>query len=117
VEGWVGDSDIHSTSSNNSRLTAQIAGEYIVTGVVEYDTDTSAYVLEARIRKNGGATILALFRWPAISSTDTTTRCPFSALVQLSASDYIELNANHTKGSDLDVLSAQTQFGMYLLGR
>lgn len=117
TEDWkVGDSAIHSTVSNNSRMIAQVAGEYLAFGLIEFDTDNTDYILQMQVRINGASN--AVLRVPAISSVNTTTRVnvPF-AVVQLSASDYIDLRVQHSKGSDLDVLSAESFFGMYLLGR
>ena len=118
TEEWkVGDSDIHSTVSNNSRLTAQIAGEYLVTAIVGGEAIASSFIVQARVRKNG--TGAELWRDVTNSLNDGTlpTVVQCSALVQLSATDYVTLEAWHNRGSDLDALSAFTYFGMYLVGR
>lgn len=118
TETWkVGETAIHSTVTNNSRLTAQIAGEYLVFGQVEFDTVTSDFTLEVGVRYNGSSN-KGYIRVPAISSTDTTTVVNLpTTVVQLSASDYVELRVFHTHSSAIDVRSNFTAFGMYLLGR
>jgi hypothetical protein len=118
TEEWkVGDSDTHSTVTNNERLTAQIDGEYIVTGVIGGEAIASSFIVQARLRLNGSGAEL----WRDIKNSlndatfPTTVEC--SALVQLSATDYLTLEMWHNRGSDLDALSSFTSFGMYLVGR
>ncbi len=120
TETWkVGESAIHSTSTNNSRLTAQMDGEYLPFGTVQVNTDANAWEISIRVRLNGSTTE-SLVMYPTIESATASDNSlyniPFLP-VQLSSSDYIELEVWHSKGSNADVLSTRTTFGMYLLGR
>lgn len=117
TESWkVGDSAIHSTSSNNTRLTAQIAGEYFIVGAVQWEAIANSHVVQTRLYKNGAS---IPWRHTGASLNDATYSriSPIAAILRLAVDDYLELSAFHTRGSDVDVLSTNTNFGMYLLGR
>jgi hypothetical protein len=118
TEVWkVGESAIHSTVSNNSRLTAQITGEYVVGGEVHWVAVAAAFAVAARVIKNG-STELWRVQYPAVNSGSVNTIIALPAgLIQLSATDYVEFEAWHNRGSNLDVATGYTRFGMYLIGR
>jgi len=117
TESWkVGDSDIHSTSVNNSRLTAQITGEYLVTGLVQWEAVAADFILQTRIYKNGGS-VLWRFVGPSLNAGSFNGTSNVTGLVRLTATDYVELQAYHNQGSDYDAMSTGTRFGMYLVGR
>lgn len=112
----VGDSAIHSTSTNNSRITAQITGEYILVALVRYDAAAADFIVGSRFYKNG-STQQWIETKPSTNDATYGSYGQMTAMLQLTAADYVELQAFHTRGSDLDVLSAATRFGVYLLGR
>ena len=117
VEVWkVGESAIHSTSSNTGRMVAQIAGEYLPIGTIEFDTEASDFVVAVRLRKNG--TVFARIKARSLESAAHGVSIPIPPVaVQLSATDYITAEAFHTLGSNYDVVVNYSRFGMYLLGR
>jgi hypothetical protein len=112
----VGDTAIHSTSTNNSRLTAQVAGEYVIVASVQWEESASADVLRAQIQKNGSTEVWRDIS-PSINSGTFATTQDVTAVVQLSATDYVELRVYHNTGVDRDVNASMTRFGMYLVGR
>jgi hypothetical protein len=117
TEVWkVGDSAIHSTSVNNSRMTAQVTGEYLVTAAILWEALAVDFITRLQVYK-GGAT--ELWRTQVASINDATygTHIAANALVQLTATDYIEIRVYHTRGSNADVQAAMTRGGMYLVGR
>lgn len=118
TETWkVGDAAIHSTSVNPERLTAQIDGEYMVTGIIAADPVAADFILSCRVRINatGEAAKVAV---PNVNDAAIGTNLSVpSIIVQLSASDYVTVEVRHEKGSDGDILSTGSTFGMYLLGR
>lgn len=116
TETWkVGDSAIHSTVTNNSRLTAQVAGQYVVTAVVGVEAVAASFLVQARILRNG----TEIFRNTINSLNNATypTRAWVPSTVHLAASQFLDLQVWHNRGSDLDALLTDTYFGMYLLGR
>jgi len=117
VEEWkVGETAIHSTSSNTGRMVAQIAGEYLPVGAIEFDVTASDFVVAVRLRKNGA--VFARIKTRSLENAGHGVGIQIPPVpVQLSATDYITAEAFHTLGSDYDVAVNYSRFGMYLLGR
>lgn len=91
--------NLHDKVTNNTRFTAQIAGVYVISGCVQWETSStgSRHLL---ILLNGGTAIgRVLDDAPAagamIQSVDTQ--------YALDIGDYVELAVLHNHGSDLDV--------------
>ena len=113
----VGETAIHSTSSNTDRLVAQIAGEYLPVGSITFDTTASDFVVGVDLYKNG-ADIMGRMHSRTLEAASFGVAVPVPPVpVQLSATDYIVCRVWHNKGSDHDVLVNYSRFGMYLLGR
>jgi hypothetical protein len=82
----------HSTSSNTSRLTAPVAGVYLVTGTVEYfePTNWGTFRQSAWIRLNG-TSANAIAKTVIQTGNFTTITLNMSGLIYLAANDYVEL--------------------------
>jgi hypothetical protein len=101
-ERWDTDA-IHSTSSNNTRLTCQTAGKYEIGGMVEWASNAAGY-RQLLIRPNGTATYIGRDVRNAVSG-GTTEQQAFADCV-LAAGDYVELVVTHNAGAPLNVTSA-----------
>lgn len=90
-------SEIHSTSSNTSRLTAPKAGVYMLDARMLWPSNATG-VRFMTIRLNGSETKrIAAERRAAIENTETT----ISAVFFLNAGDYIEILGYQTSGGSL----------------
>lgn len=98
LDGEDGDSDaMHSTSTNNSRVTAVTAGLYLLHGQVGHDAVNTTGYRTMAIRLNGSAVIAYSDRAvPAGATIPSFTGT--SCLYQLSAGDYVELIAYQSSG-------------------
>ena len=95
---------LHSTVSNTSRLTASRAGKYAISCHVEW-TSNSTGGRWVRLLLNGATVIAQDFRLGASSSTDALNMS-LSTIYTLAASDYVEVQVWHNRGSGLNVLSS-----------
>ena len=105
---------VHSTSTNNSRLTAPVAGVYEITGDVIWHPN-SAGTREMEIVKNGTTTVAYAEMPPGSSSVgqEVTTQ------LRLAAGDYVELQLfqNSTSTVIVSALSDMSPiFAMHWLG-
>lgn len=117
TEEWkVGAAGIHSTVTNNSRFISLADGEWHIAGNVQWEAIAEDFIIVTRIIKNS-TTELWRNIYPSLNDATWASFTDISALVQLTAGDYIEARVYHTRGSDVDVLSTITRFGMYLAGR
>ena len=92
---------IHDNTTNNTRLTAPIAGLYEVNAHVVWSNTETTGNRQITIAKNGNAsTIYALDRVAGTNGGGSAATNQASALVDLAAGDYIEINARHTQGAD-----------------
>jgi len=90
----------HSTSSNPSRYTAQVAGWYTVCGVAVF-VGSSSGVRAARIQVNGSLVQgTSQFVAPSSAGSFTGVMTPTRA-VQLAVGDYVELGLGQTTGGAL----------------
>lgn len=101
-------------STTNYRFIAPVAGFYIFSGTITYDSTANAHVETAALYKNG-----TLFK-QAGNNVGNGTQTQLSVNpppLQLGAGDYIELWSGNTSGSPVMVLAGQalTYFGGYLL--
>ena len=99
---------LHSTSTNNSRLTASIAGVYLATVFLQINTATSGSH-SVYIRVNGSG-------YESRNSINDSGNIymALTGLVKLSASDYIEMVYTHALSNQ--TVNAATRFGMTWLG-
>jgi hypothetical protein len=95
---------LHDTVTNNSRLTAPIAGKYLVIGGVG-DAAAASTSWRFTIRKDG--TITYASAGPPYGANGDTT---LSALVDLGAGGYVQLTAFQNSGSDSTVAGGVETF-------
>lgn len=93
--------NIHSTSSNTSRLTCQTAGVYLITGTARFEANATG-IRFVGIRLNG-STFIAASRQGAVSGA--VTNMSVSTIYALSVSDYVELVVSQTSGSNLNIVA------------
>lgn len=93
----------HSTSSNTSRLTAPVAGTYLVTATVNWAANaTGSRVLILRV---GGTTAVARVECAAASGTVREVQ-QVSHVLKLTAGQYVEAVVYQSSGGSLDVGAA-----------
>lgn len=108
----------HDTVTNNSRVTIPtgLDGFYLILGHVQYAAQTTGE-RRARIHKNGSVVIQNNKMTVTVAAEVTNIQCV--AVLNLVATDYIELNAYHTQGSALNVTgtAASSQLIAIYLGK
>ena len=103
---------VHDTATNNSRLTAPIAGIYEVSGIGRFQTNgTGSRVF--RIRLNGTSTI-ASQEFAGNASIELAS-C-LTTLVQLAAGGYVEFDVYQNSGGNLDFLFLGSGFTLTYKG-
>jgi hypothetical protein len=90
---------MHSTVTNNSRITCQTAGRYLLTAVLVYAANNSGnrgfnFVVN-------GTTTLNMTLWPASSSGALTTNQSGCRSLVMAAGDYVEVEAYQSSGVGL----------------
>ena len=106
---------MHSTSTNNSRLTAPTAGKYLIVGAVRVPLDASfAPYLTLDLRLNGSTTIKSA---TATGTANKATTVELNAAVKLNANDYVEFRVSSSiSGGQSSVTgSANTYASMTML--
>lgn len=93
--------DLHSTSSNTSRLAAPITGLYVIGGHVRFAANSSGR-RDVFVRVNG-STQIAVSRNSAPHATDDTYLSVATAY-RLTAGDYVELCVFQNSGGSLNVV-------------
>ena len=97
----------HDPSTDNSRLTCKVAGKYLITGNLRYESNATGE-RDAWIRLNG-STIIAEVRQEALEQTPAGTYVNVSTIYDLAVNDYVELGAWQNSGGALNVeVSANT---------
>jgi hypothetical protein len=104
---------LHSTVSNTSRLTASVTGKWLVTTSVGFAASATGSRI-VTIRKNG-TTDYAQAASPNAGGSDGV-QVTVSDIVDLAASDYVEINVTQNSGGALNVNTSSTQFSMALIG-
>lgn len=109
------DSDaLHDTVTNNTRLTAPIAGRYHIGGNIQWDGNTAG-IRYFYIRVNGTTVIGRTVQAPHASGLVQTV----SADYQLAAADYVELVAYQDSGTNRSILAIGNwtpEFWMHRIG-
>jgi hypothetical protein len=91
---------MHSNVTNNSRLTINTAGKYIIESYMTFASNATGSRAVV-VKKNGTITLVSISQ---NSVSDTTTRiCTVAPLITLSIGDYIETHAFQVSGGSLDV--------------
>ena len=101
----------HSTVSNTSRLTAPVAGVYLVTANVAFAANATG-VRQVVVGKNGTTPAAGVPGWGIqLQAADGTNgnRLTVSVALLLAANDYIEIFVIQNSGGDLAVGSASDQ--------
>ena len=101
----------HSNVTNNTRYTAQVSGWYMASGVVAFAAGATGD-RQAIIRKNEGIVYGSSNAMPGNAVLPTVPTG--TVLVQLNATDYIELVANQTSGGALNTSVGNAPEGCYL---
>ncbi len=92
----------HDTSSNTSRLTAPVAGKYVIVASIVFDVN-SVGRRQFFFRKNGTDLFGSVQEVEPVT-TGGYSVCKGNLLVDLAQGDYVECVVYHTKGSNLDVI-------------
>lgn len=90
---------MHDPASNNTRITFNTAGCYVIEGAAVFAAGATGY-RDLNIRKNG-TTILKTVRAVPIAAVDFYME--IHLIQQFDAADYIELVVHHTQGADLAI--------------
>ena len=96
-----GDTEMHSVSTNKSRITIRTAGKYSVTGQISYAADSGWTSRKCLIVKNG-VTVLAEAGMVALPGGMTSVIGAGPVIAPLNPGDYLELQAYHDRGSALN---------------
>jgi len=99
-ERWDTDS-MHDTVTNKTRITANTAGIYVITGHAMFAANATG-IRAIYIRLNG-STRIAQQLMPS-NSAGTDTALSVATVYELAAADYVELMAVQTSGGALNVL-------------
>jgi len=93
--GW------HSTTVNNSRVTVDVEGWFMLSGSVEWAAGSSVGSRYAHIRHNGTVEV-AIEGGPVGGSAEIRCCCPSIALY-MNIGDYVELCVSHTAGGNQNI--------------
>lgn len=97
--------NMHSPSINNSRLTAQRSGTYLITAQIEWQANATGY-REISLCKNG-STCYGFNTVPAVSGTSTFQND--QQVWHMQAGDYVEVSGWQTSGTTLTTGWAQDE--------
>lgn len=95
------DNSMHSTTTNPSRITAKVAGRYLASAFVPWNTNATGS-RQVRIAQNGGAA--SFIASTAAVSGQATDMCITFPVFDLVINDYLEIQAFQDSGGNLDVL-------------
>lgn len=107
---------LHSTAANTGRLTAAIAGKYLVGGEVQWGISALGTYRQGTIYLNGSVVAALGTIGPNAGGTPIQTG---SMIIAMAATDYVELVVIHDAGVDQDILKgieASSTFWMAYLG-
>lgn len=95
-----GTTEMHSNSTNNTRITCRVDGTYQIVGNVQWDSDATGDRMSG-IRLNG-STFVGLNTTRARVSGSTNVNV--STTIKMTAGDYVELMAYQDRGSALNTI-------------
>jgi len=96
----------HSNTTNNSRYTAQVAGWYLVIGVVEYAANAAGARLVEFYKNNAVIT-----PWSSVEDargTDMNHSVTCIGFVQMAVGDYVEIVGAQSAGGSLNTVANQS---------
>jgi hypothetical protein len=102
------DGGLHSTSSNTERLTAPVAGTYMIILNVNFAGNLDGHRFAA-ITYNGTANVIAKSYAEPDTASTSDEALNVVALFKLAASDYVVARAYQNTGGNLDVTGGQYQ--------
>lgn len=91
----------HSTTTNTSRYTSQVAGYYLVTGCTAFASNSTDY-RGAAIYKNGVQVVGGANVQIANAGARTAVVVQSPIIIQLAVGDYIEMYGNQVSGAALN---------------
>jgi len=100
---------IHDLVVNNSRLTCQTAGIYMMGGASRFTSNTTG-VRALSIRLNGAA----LWQREWDTNQNDSVFAGVSGMYQLAVADYIELFAYQTSGGNLDLITGGSEISFWM---
>lgn len=101
-EAYKTNNSMHSTVTNNTRVTIQTAGKYHISGVVRYAGGNTTNRYETSIRVNGSNIIAA----NSIPATATSVYVSVDTVSSLAVNDYIELLGFQVTGGSITAQAA-----------
>jgi len=101
---------IHSTSVNNTRFTAPVAGLYLITAAICFSAGTG--YRELTLSKNGTGFSTGIF---GVASSGVDSSAALAAMIQLNATDYVEAYVTHNNGSSLTLVASASLTGMQVV--
>lgn len=107
------DNDLHDTVTNNSRLTAVVAGRYFISAGISWG-GVSTGNREIHIKLNGGA-LIALRKSGALMA-DLYIQ-GVSTIYNLAANDYVEVQVWHNRGVNLSINSVGNYSPIFMMQR
>ena len=105
--------NMHSTSSNTSRITINTAGIYLLTANIEWTSQATGF-RASRIYVDG-STIISSDQRTTVSGDSTISA--LSGIYRFTAGQYVELQGYQNTGAPLNIISGQTNFAASWLGQ
>jgi hypothetical protein len=105
---------LHSTSTNSGRLTARVAGLYLIGGSVQYAANATGVRFTA-IRLNGSTYITDDIR--ASAGAGDPTDASVCTAYQMDVDDYVELTTYQASGGALNVVSSGNRSPEFWIAR
>jgi hypothetical protein len=107
--------DLHSTTVNNTRLTAPVAGKYLVIAQIVWNADPTND-RQTEIRKNGGAGPIGIFN--TLASAAGTAINPTHYIVteiDMAVGDYLEVFGTQNSGGPLGVNGGDSYGSFFMM--
>lgn len=94
---------MHSTVTNTQRVTCTVAGVYVVSGYVNFDSHATGYRRIGVVQNDAGITYALVVGANVADAISTTVQMSTSGIASMIAGDFIHLNVSHTAGVSLNV--------------
>lgn len=105
---------MHSTATNTSRISATVAGYYLVKGTVYFAASTATQI-QARVLKNGVTTGIPGLRDKKNPTSGQDALATASGTLYLNAGDYLELQGYQDSGAAISARFEDTVFELTLI--